>query len=268
MDVSSIVRGHYGEPDIEQPILSALAGAGRDVTALRVEDLAPVDELHAGGLAATRHLLDRLDLDAQCRLLDVGCGIGGPARAAAGLGSCRVTGVDLTPEFVAAATALTARVGLAERATFQVVPDGALPFDDGSFDRAMMVHVGMNVPDKAALFAQIRRVLAPGGLFAVFDQMRVGDGAVPYPMPWADDERSSFLETIVAYRSHLEAAGLVVEGCEDRTASDGGPPPPGSDPRLGPQVVFGPGFRERIENNLAATAAGLLAPVLIVARAT
>lgn len=267
MDVSSVVKDHYGAHDINDAILQALTDAGKDVTALRVEDLAAVDELHAGFLPATHYLLNSLDLGPRSRLLDLGCGIGGPARVAAQLYAAHVTGVDLTPEFVAAASALTERVGLSDRASFQATPGEALPFEEGSFDRAMMIHVGMNVPDKAALFTQVRRVLEPGGLFGIFDQMRAAEGALTYPLPWADDERSSFVRTAEEYQRDLATAGFGIERCQDRTAAVGGPATPGADPRLGPQVIFGPGFRERIENNVAATESGLLSATLILARA-
>lgn len=264
MDADGLVAAHYGAGDAEGAILGALAAAGRDVEALTVADLAPVDELHAGSRAATMYLLERLDLAATARLLDVGSGLGGAARAAAAAFGCQVDGVDLTPEFVRTATALTGRVGLAGRVSFTATTGDTLPFGDGTFDRAMMIHVGMNIEGKAAVFAEVRRVLRPGGRFGLFEQVRASDGPLPYPLPWAEDERSSFVATPASYIADLTRAGFDVELVEDRTAEVGGPPPAGP---LGPHVVFGPGFAERIGNNVAATRAGLLAPVVIVARA-
>ena len=263
MDVRDLVRQHYGAGDLSRAILGALAEAGIDIEHLTAADVFPVDQLHAGGMPATRHALERLGVGPGMRLLDVGCGIGGPARLAASYGA-QVTGIDLTPEFVEAAAALTERVGLSDRATFLATPGEALPFDDGSFDAALMVHVGMNIPTKQAVFDEVHRVLVPGGRFALFEQVRTGDRDVPYPMPWADDERSSFVETVQDYRAHLEGAGFTVEEVEDRTESTLGAPPTGP---MSPVVVFGPAFAERIGNNVAATRAGLLNAVLIVARA-
>ena len=116
------------------------------------------------------------------------------------------------------------------------------------------------------MFAEVRRVLEPDGLFAVYEQMRVGDGELPYPMPWADDDSSSFVETRERYAELLQAAGFRIERDEDRTAAvaAAGPPPAGA---LTPADLFGPGFVERIGNNIAATMNGMLAPILIVARA-
>jgi len=175
-----------------------------------------------------------------------------------------VSGIDLTPEFVDAASDLTRRVGLADRARFVVTPGESMPFDDGLFDAAVMVHVGMNVPDKAALFTEIHRVLAPGARFAVYDQMSTGIGDPTFPLQWAEDARSSFLETVEEYRSHLETAGFSVEAVEDRTDSVLGPRAPA---RVTPVDVFGPTFAEAVGNWVAASRAGLLRTVLMVASA-
>jgi MPBQ/MSBQ methyltransferase len=263
MDVRELVGTHYGAGDLCQAIVESLAEAGVDVAHLEAGDLFPVDQLHAGGLASTRYALERLGIGAGTRLLDVGCGIGGPSRLAA-LYDAEVTGVDLTPEFVEAATALTERVGLSETISFVATPGEALPFDDGSFDAAVMVHVGMNVADKLALFAEVHRVLEPGGRFAVFDQMRTGDGALPFPMPWAEDRRYSFVETVSEYTAHLATAGFTVLEVENRTESTLGAAPDGP---VSPMTIFGAPFRARIGNNVAATRAGRLGAVLVVARA-
>ncbi len=238
--------------------------AGVDVDHLKVEDLSGLDQLHAGGVGSTEHLLDVLGVRADTRLLDVGAGIGGPARVAATRRGCRVTGIDLSPDFVNVARFITARVGLTDQATFDVGSATGMPYDDGAFDRAMMNHVGMNIEAKDRVFAEVRRVLEADALFAVYEQMRVRDGALTYPLPWADDESSSFVETRQRYAELLTAAGFRVEVDEDRTAAAAGPPAPGA---LTPAPVFGAGFVERIGNNIAAAMAGLLAPVLIVARA-
>ncbi len=270
MDVADLVRQHYGGVDLQAGILAGMAAVGVDVDHLTVDDLSAVDQLHAGFSDATRYLQSRLGLGPGTRLLDVGCGIGGPARMAAADHGCTVTGVDLSPDFVATATSLTALVDLSERVQFQVASGDDLGVDSGTFDAAMMVHVGMNIPDKAAVFTEVRRALRPGGTFAVFEQMRVGDGDLPYPLPWAEDDRTSFVATPDDYTRDLEAAGFAVIQTEDRTAQTAGPPAPpgaGGPPRLSPMAVFGPAFGERIGNNIAATRAGLLAPVLILATA-
>lgn len=265
MDAEDRVRDHYSGAGLAERVEGALVRAGLDASSFDAGDLAGLDQLHAGGVAATEHLLDALDLGPERHLLDVGCGIGGPARLAASRHGCRVTGIDLSADFVELARDLTARTGLSDRVAFEVGSATALPFGDGSHDRAMLNHVGMNLPDKAGVFAEVRRVLAPGGLFAVYEQMRVGDGELAYPLPWAEDPGSSFVERRDAYVALLEGAGFRVERDEDRTAAVAGPPEaPGE---LTPADLFGPGFAERIGNNIRATMAGTLGAVLLVARA-
>lgn len=263
MDVPDLVRQHYSRSDIEDAVITALAGAGTDVDHLTVGDLGSVDQMHAGFASATRDLLARLGLSADATLLDVGCGLGGPARFAAAEYGCHVVGVDLSPDFIEAARRLTARVGLDDRVRFAVTSGDGTGLSDASIDAAILVHVGMNVEDKRALFTEVARVLRPGGRFGVYEQMQVGAGPLTYPLPWAEDARTSFVEAPEAYEAALADAGFTVETVEDRTAAIVNPGPP--DGTLSPGVVFGSGFMERIGNNVAATRAGDLAPVVIIA---
>lgn len=265
MDVSEVVAAHYGSGDLTSAILRALDEAGVDTTRLAVGDLGALDQLHAGFAAATRVVLEHLGVVEGTRLLDVGCGLGGASRMAAHEFGAIVTGFDLTPQFVAAATELTARMGLADRVELQVAPGDHLPLADGSRDAAMMIHVGMNLPDKRAVFAEVRRVLRPGGIFAVYDQMRVGPGALTFPQPWADGVGSSFVESPDQYAEHLAAAGFTVLATVDRTPEVLGPPPP-SAAGLTPAVVLGRGFVDRLRNTEADIAMGRLGAVLVTAR--
>lgn len=263
MGADDAVRRHYGGDELERRVLDAVRAAGRDVERLQVSDLAGLDHLHAGGVPATAHLLDRLELIAGTPLLDVGSGVGGPARLAAARHGCPVTGIDLSPDFVALARSLTERVGLGGLVSFDEGSATDLPYDDATFARAMLVHAGMNMPEKGAVFAEVRRVLAPRGLFGLYEQVRTGDGDLTYPLPWADDASSSFVETRERYVELLAEAGFRVELDENRTAANG-PPPPGA---LGPEHLFGPAFSERLGNAITAALAGTLSSVVVVARA-
>lgn len=262
MDVRDLVRSHYGGADLAARIRSALAAAGVDPDRLEPSDLHPVDQLHAGGVAASRHLLERVGVRPGTRLLDLGCGIGGTARLAASYGAT-VTGLDLTPELVAAAASLTRDVGLDGSARFLTGSAEALPFRDGAFDAVVLVHVGMNLPDKASVFAEVRRVLAADGVLGVYDQVRTGPGPLPHPLPWADDERTSFVESLEDYAAALASARLEVVATEDRTArmADSGPAGP-----VSRSLVLGEGFARRIGNDLAAVRSGLLGAAVLVAR--
>ena len=273
MTVDDEVTGHYGRPGMLQAIMQAAERAGLDPDALVSSDLSAVDEFHLGGLAATRSIFDLLDPVPGSRLLDVGAGIGGPARVGASQYGCTVTGVDLTPELTELATDLTARVGLDDRVSFQTADAVSLPFPDGSFDLATLIHVGMNMPEKARVFAEVRRVLETGGRFAIYDQMLTGTEQPAYPLPWAGDDGASFLSTTQEYRTMLSDAGFGVETEEDRTragidffvamtaAYQDGPPP------FGLHVLFGPEWPVRVRNNQQALEDGTLVATLMVARA-
>lgn len=265
---------HYSHGTLEAAILQALGAMGKDIDHLTPADLAPVDEFHVGGRAATEALADQLGVAPGMHLLDIGSGLGGAARYFAGERGCRVTGVDLTDDYVRAATMLAKRVGLAARVTFQKASALDLPFEAASFDGAYMLHVGMNVFDKDALFVEVRRVLKPGGAFGIYDIMRVGPGEVPLPMPWASTVTTSFLEDEATYRRFLERAGFAIEKVRNRRdfarkflrdmrerIAGSGPPP------LGLHILMGPAAQRKVANMTRAIEDGIVAPVEIVARA-
>jgi SAM-dependent methyltransferase len=267
------VAEHYTHGDLERAILEALAATGVDLDHLTPQDLASVDELHTGGREATVAFADQLDLRPGMHLLDVGSGLGGPARHFAQERGCRVTGIELTEEFVRVAEALTRRLGLADRVSYRCGSALALPFAAASFDGAYMIHVGMNIADKAALFGEVRRVLRPGGVFAIYDVMGDG-GALRFPLPWASEPGFSFVESAAAYRRLLEDAGFEVRAERDRRdaaiaffqrlrgmAQRGGPPP------LGPQIVMGATTSQKLANLAEGVERGLIAPTEIVCRA-
>lgn len=259
------VNEHYTRTDIEDVVLTALADAGVPVD---VDGLGTVDELHSGGRPATAAVTAQLGLTPSSHLLDVGCGIGGTARFVAATYGCRVTGIDLTAEFVPAARALTARVGLAERVEFRQASALALPFPVATFDAVCMLHVGMNIEHKDVVCTELGRVLRPGGTCVVYDVMRTGDGNLDFPVPWASTPDISFLADLPTYRDHLNRAGLDVTSTRDwtepvlraiRKAQESGAGPP----RLGPQVLM-TGFAVKAANVVDAMRRGVVAPVEVV----
>ncbi|MGB8475792.1 MAG: class I SAM-dependent methyltransferase [Candidatus Acidiferrum sp.] len=211
MKTEEQVAGHYTRGKLEEAILGAARAAGKDTAQLTAADLAPVDEFHVGGLESTQMLARGMGLRAGMELLDVGCGIGGPARYFAGEQGCRVTGIDVTPEFVKAAESLTKLVKLDGRANFRLASALAMPFATESFDGAYMIHVGMNLTDKEGVFREVGRVLKHGGRFTIFDLMRAREGALRFPLPWSLSEETSFVADAAGYRKALEAAGFEVE---------------------------------------------------------
>jgi len=205
------VAGHYTRGKLKDAILAAARAAGKDAGQLTAADLAPVDEFHVGGLDATQMLARGMGLRPGMDLLDVGCGIGGPARYFAGEHECRVTGIDLTEEFVKGAESLTKLVKLEGRASFRKMSALQMPFETGSFDGAYMIHVGMNLADKEGVFREVGRVLKHGAKFTIFDLMRMREGALRFPLPWAISEETSFVAEAAQYRSALLAAGFAIE---------------------------------------------------------
>jgi ubiquinone/menaquinone biosynthesis C-methylase UbiE len=208
MGTETAVAGHYGRGRLEELILGAVAREGKDPENLTAVDLAAVDEFHVGGLEATQELAKHMELRAGLRLLDVGSGIGGPARYFAAEHGCKVTGIDLTEEFVRVAGSLTKRTKLDALVEFRQASALELPFDANTFDGAYMIHVGMNIADKAGIFREVRRVLKPAGLFTIFDIVRAAEGAIKYPVPWALSEETSFVGNVKDYRDALQNAGF------------------------------------------------------------
>lgn len=209
---------HYGTADLWARVERALADAGFDPDAPEREQLSGFDEFHGGGIASTRSLARFAGIAPGMRVVDIGCGIGGPARTLAAEFGCRVTGVDLTLEFVRVATLLTERVGLADACRFVHGSATALPLEDSPFDAAWSQNMMMNVEDKAAFFREAARVLAPGGTFA-FEAVVAGNGEpVHLPAFWAAEPALNFLVSADTLGSLLADAGFEAIHIEDTTA--------------------------------------------------
>ena len=256
--MSETMQSHYARPDLVASLLDDLARAGHDSTALQVRDLGEFDEFHVGKREASARLAPLLGLDPDDQLLDVGCGIGGPARFFADATGARVTGIDLTPDFIEAATELTRLVGLSERVRFQLASGTELPFEDGRFDAATLMHVGMNIEDKRTLLFEMARVTRPGGRVLVYDLMRIDEGELAFPMPWASYARFSFVDREAVYLDAAAAAGLTPT---DRisfheTARRFFDPPQEPSTR-----TTKPGRPQRFENAREAVRAGIISPI-------
>jgi sarcosine/dimethylglycine N-methyltransferase len=245
------VRDHYHATGLVERLKTALAVFGPGDRRLTPEQLGMLDQFHTRGLAATAELARLAGIAAESSVLDVGSGVGGPARFLAATYGCRVTGVDLSEPFVEAAHYLTERTGQGDLVSFHAGSALALPFAGGRFDVVLLQHVAMNIEDRARLYGEIRRVLRPGGRFATYDVVS-NDGEVEYPVPWARTPATSFLLTAAATRDAIEAAGFRALVWQDDTAAakewaaqlrTSGPPP---SPNLG--VVMGAGFAELSAN--------------------
>ena len=198
-------------------ILSALRESGRDLDSLTYRDLIPVSELHNRGKQATNDLARLAEIEPGCQVLDVGCGIGGPARTLAAEIGCRVTGVDISEECCIAARFLNELVGFSERIEIHQADALALPFEDQSFDIVWTQHASMNIADKPALFAEMHRVLNPGGKLALHDVMAGPTQPIHFPVPWAPDPSVSFLSRPEEVRTMALSSGFEELAWEDQT---------------------------------------------------
>jgi len=250
-DVIDGVREHYRATGSIERLKAALDVLGPEDRRLTPEQLNTLDHFHTRGLAATAELAELSGISAGMSVLDVGSGIGGPARFIAATYQCQVTGVDLSASFVEAARYLTQRTGQSGQVSFQTASALELPFDGGQFDVVLLQHVAMNIFDRARLYREIRRVLKSGGRFATFDVVSSG-GEPHYPLPWARTPATSFLLTATATREAIELARFCT-----LTSQDGTPAAKewatrlraaGVPPHLNLGVVMGPDFAQLAAN--------------------
>lgn len=219
MAVENDVAQHYGTSGIAERILAALRATSAPDAPVTVDALSVLDHFHGRGIVATKELVELLKPQPGELLLDIGSGIGGPARWFAAKCGVRVTGVDLTPEFCAAAEALNRATGLADEITIKQGSALALPVADNTFDRAYSQNVIMNIADKRRFYSEAFRALKPGGVLALSNLCRGAAGEFIYPVPWAETAATSFLATPDEMRADLLAVGFAIVVFNDTTAA-------------------------------------------------
>lgn len=212
------VERHYCLSELlTADIRSALLSLGQDLRTLKQPDLETIDEFHIRGRAATLELAESLDISPGAHVLDIGSGLGGPARTIAATFKCRVTGIDLTSAFCAAATEMSEWVGLSDAVTFAQGDAMALDLRPASFDVAVSIHAAMNIARKDLMYAGVRRALRSGGRFGIYDVIQGEGGDVRYPVPWARDAAISHLARGEDMRALLTDAGFTIEREIDST---------------------------------------------------
>ena len=268
------VSEHYTHGDLLGAIHAGVTALGRSPETVTVQDLAPVDEFHIGGRQASEDFLDQLNLGIEHHVLDVGCGLGGASRFVAHRYGSRVTGIDLTAEYVETGKVISEWLGLDALIDLHHGSALSLPFHDGVFGGAYMLHVGMNIGDKVGLCAEVYRVLRPGASFGIYDVMQVADGDLVYPVPWATTPETSSVGGPEQYIQALEDAGFAIvaqrnrrdfalaffEQLRAKAVTAGGPPP------LGLHILMGESAAIKVENMIANISAGHIAPVELIAR--
>ncbi|MGB5212834.1 MAG: class I SAM-dependent methyltransferase [Anderseniella sp.] len=271
---SNKVADHYTHGSLLNAIRTGIAEMGKTPETITIDDLGPIDEFHIGGRVASAEFLDQLSLTNQSHVLDVGCGLGGPARFAASHYGSTVSGIDLTSEFVQTGQVLCQWVGVDNSTTLVEGSALAMPFDNSGFDAAYMMHVGMNIADKESLFGEVARVLKPGATFGIYDVMQTAEDGISFPVPWAETSATSELASPDQYKTALEKAGFEITAHRNRrdfalaffaqlaakTKVAGGPPP------LGLHILMGESRAAKVKNMADNIEAGRIAPVELIAR--
>ena len=270
----NLVANHYTRGDLLSAIRAGVERLGKTPETVTIEDFAPVDEFHIGGRMATRSFLDQIAIRTEDHVLDVGCGIGGASRFAAQTYGCQVTGMDLTEEYVDTGNTLCSWLGLEHRVKLSQGNVLAMNLPDATVDKAFMLHVGMNIPDKASLAMEVWRVLRPGGVFGIYDIMEVGVDQLEFPVPWATVAEASSLASPAAYKRALMAAGFTIVSERNRrefalafferlkadAAVAEGPPP------LGLHILMGKETPTKIQNMIENVSRNRVAPIELIAR--
>ncbi len=205
---AALLNRHYGRQDLAGAILDGLRAAGKDPDRLTYTDLGALDQFHIGGKDATLRLARLAGFRPGLRVLDVGGGLGGPARTLTAEFDCRVTVLDLTEEYCRVGEMLTARTGLSDRVDFKNGNALEIPFADGGFDLVWTQHSSMNIADKERLYAEIRRVARSGGRLALHEIMAGPVQPVHFPVPWASSASISFLRPAQAMRTLIGDSGF------------------------------------------------------------
>jgi sarcosine/dimethylglycine N-methyltransferase len=271
------VQDHYASSGagsvIAARIIASLRSAAGADAAITPETLAPFDHLHGRGVLATRELVALLEPRPGEAILDIGCGIGGPARWIAASCGCTVTGVDLTAEFCDAAREFNAAAGMSDRVRIMQGSALALPVPDAAFDRAYSHNVMMNIADKAGAYREAFRALKPGGRLVLCHLNAGPNGPPEFPVPWAAVPENSFLATDEATRRDLAAAGFEILTFHDTTqanltanAAMRRKLETEELPPVGLHVLMGERYRPLLINSLRAAEDGRTRSVEVVAR--
>jgi ubiquinone/menaquinone biosynthesis C-methylase UbiE len=254
-NASAITKQYYLEHLLED-IIHRLEEQGVDIDNVQRKDVSGVDEFHVRGAQVSKELVDSIELN-NLSVLDVGCGLGGPARMIADEFNCQVSGIDMCSEYIRTAEGLSELVGLDNKTNFIVGDALNLPYEDEFFDVVWTQHVQMNIEDKKRFYSEINRVLKKGGSFLYYDIFKTGNKDVNYPVPWANIPDVSHLGTIANMNSILTILGFNAIEIKDQSVAAeeflhklfiklkaDGPP------KIGLNVLMGASTKEKLGNIL------------------
>ena len=254
--LNTLIENQYHTAGLYEDILKRLGEQEIELSNVSRRDIADVDEFHVRGAEVSQELASRIKLD-NSKVLDVGCGIGGPSRMLAEDYNCQVTGIDLSHEYIRTAKGLSALVGLQDKTDYIWSNALDLPFENGSFDVVWTQHVQMNIRHKLKFYSEIERVLSEQGTFIYYDIFKTDSGEVNFPVPWADYASASFLGTTENMDDILERLcfkNLLTSDETDKgtrflddlfkNLKKNGPS------KLGLNVLMGPSTKEKLMNIL------------------
>lgn len=211
------IHSYYSPNDLYNSIINGLSEIGKDLSKVTLDDLQPVDEFHIRGDVATKELIKLSDFTPDMHILDVGCGVGGSTRRLSHETGCRVTGIDLSDQYIDAAERLTLLLTMQERVKFHAASALALPFDDNTFDGSWSIQMNMNVEDKLSWLKELYRVLKPGARAILYEVCGNKNSPVHFPVPWAQDGSMSFLVPPESFREVINFAGFNIDIWNDKT---------------------------------------------------
>lgn len=249
------IQEHYSFADFKSRIEQALEKAGITTTPVEWSKLAPLDQFHIRGLVASKELAEALGVQPNEKILDIGAGMGGPARYLSAEFKCDVTGIELNQTFVEVANLLTEKTAQTDHVRFIQADATKLPFADNTFDHAWMQHVSMNIPEKTELFASVCRVLKPKGCFALYEVLSGSGEELFYPVPWASDSHLSFLASETEMGDAIKSGGLTMVSFKDLSAeclpwleNRESEQTPSGPPAISLGNAIGAGFKEMVGN--------------------
>ena len=212
------IHSYYSPNNLYNKIIEGLnEELEDDLSDVTLDDLQPVDEFHIRGGVATKELITLSKFTTEMHILDVGCGIGGSTRRLSQEVGCRVTGIDLSDQYIDTAERLTQLLNMGERVNFQAASALELPFEDNVFDGVWSIQMGMNIEDKLSWLKEVYRVLKPGRSAVLYEVCGHKNSPIYFPVPWAQDSSMSFLEPPESFRKLITSVGFDIDVWNDKT---------------------------------------------------